>query len=140
MSITHLATGALCCVMAQHYLQKSQMLLFVGIFSAACILGTASNNIFNKNCSLTRCLTWIGDRSYSIYLLHLPCLIILREPLIPAGIYTTDPFNIAATITASAAMILLCSQVSYTCIEMRFMSPDNRLIDRNREAVIPDNS
>jgi peptidoglycan/LPS O-acetylase OafA/YrhL len=65
---------------------------------------------------VSRVLVWIGDRSYSIYLYHLPILFVLNTNLTP-----TDSKQIL--YMAAIVVLLLTSSFSYKHIEMTHRVP-----------------
>ena len=67
--------------------------------------------------SLSRSLEWLGDRSYSIYLLHMPLLYIAEYS--PVTILGTGENRIIQSVLAVVLTILL-GGISYSKIESRF--------------------
>ncbi|TWB11690.1 peptidoglycan/LPS O-acetylase OafA/YrhL [Rhizobium sp. ERR 1071] len=63
-------------------------------------------------------LQWIGDRSYSLYLCHLPAIILVRELLFRIfGVQLVNSSsNAAFTITFSMALILALCAASLSCM------------------------
>ena len=76
---------------------------------------------------LTKKLSWIGDRSYSIYLLHMPLIYIAKYS--PVTQFGGAENRIIQTTIAVAASILL-GALSYSRIENKY-----RNVDRNRFTV-----
>ena len=84
----------------------------VAIGAALCLFGVLQQNDLSQNI-VSRVLMWIGDRSYSIYLIHMPILY--------AGIYSPlfDNTRVIATVIAFILSIIL-GNVIYENIEERF--------------------
>ena len=70
-------------------------------------------------------LVWIGDRSYSIYLYHMPILFILNTNVSPTNL---QPFFYIAAI----AIILILSNFSYNYIEINHKIPQNNESDKRK--------
>jgi len=66
-----------------------------------------------KKSWLSNYLEWIGDRSYSLYLYHLPFLVILGGSFVPSNLRTLLKF-LALIIT------LIAGNISYRYVEQRF--------------------
>ena len=86
---------------------KSILLILV-----ACLYLFLSENQKQKSWLYTY-LEWIGDRSYSLYLYHLPFLVILGGSFVPSNFRTLLKF-LAIIIT------LIVGDISYRYIEERF--------------------
>jgi peptidoglycan/LPS O-acetylase OafA/YrhL len=71
--------------------------------------------------SLIKKIEWVGDRSYSIYLVHMPLLYLAKySPLLQIG---TDENRIIQSVIAAVASILL-GALSFSTIENRFRNRD----------------
>lgn len=80
---------------------------------------------------LRRLLVWIGERSYALYLIHIPAYYLSREMLIGsslAGDTQTQQWINHGLL--SVALMLLLSEFSYRLIEMPWLRRGHQLIAR----------
>ena len=78
-----------------------------------------SINHDTKHSVVSPILLWIGNRSYSIYLYHLPVLFVFTNSLIP--LRYIDLFYVLSILT-----ILVLSNFSYKLIEQRYVFSENK--------------
>jgi len=85
---------------------------------ALCLISALSGSSYSGRFSgLSR---WIGERSYSIYLCHLPSILVVREVL-TRTIGTDASFgNVALAMIGTVALIAVLSDLSYRFVELRF--------------------
>lgn len=74
---------------------------------------------------VSKVLVWIGDRSYSIYLYHMPVLFILDANAIPTNL---KYFSYVTAIT----IILILSSFSHKYIEITHKVPQTNVNDRHK--------
>jgi len=120
-SLCALLAGLSLCTLSPIYASKSITLLLIGIGGALCLISSVSNKLFSRKSVITELFTWIGDRSYSVYLLHLPCILLTREILVFAGLNQNNWIGILAGLTISIPLIAFASNGSYKFIEQRFI-------------------
>lgn len=79
-----------------------------------------------KNGYIYNALDWIGDRSYSIYLCHIPLMHLTRETLnsflIETPFYQNEVFYFLIFISITTAS----SNLSYKYVETYFISKMNK--------------
>lgn len=93
---------------------------FAAILSAA----TIHLSVYHKQeRKLALTLIWIGDRSYSIYLIHMPIIYIAIYS--PSTEFQTEFIKVILTVMAIGATFLL-GNLSYTCIEERFRRRESK--------------
>lgn len=90
----------------------------ISIGGAMCLLSSLGGNLYSGKMSAP--VRWIGERSYSIYLCHLPSILIVREVLTRAGMTEATPANVALAMIAAVMLIGFLSNLSYKHIENRF--------------------
>lgn len=99
------------------FLVISETIIPKGIKSILLILVGCSYLLLFENQEkrlwLFNCLEWIGDRSYSLYLYHLPFLVILGGTFVPNDFRT--PLKLFALI-----ITLLAGSISYRYVEEKF--------------------
>lgn len=100
--------------------------IFASLFALIVIMFNSFDVLPNI---LTKKIAWIGDRSYSIYLVHMPLIYIAKYSAITAG---DGESRIIPTIFAVFASIVI-GALSYSKIENRFRmsSGKNSVITRN---------
>ena len=87
--------------------------LFIIIFRS---LGVLPN-------SISKIIGWIGDRSYSIYLIHLPLIYIAKfSPLVSINKSENRSFQLAIAVTAT----IFLGSISYSKIENKFRYPSQK--------------
>lgn len=120
VSLVLLTAGLSICIAAPVHGPASLSLALIGLGGGICLLACASDNLFPKRSVLTAMLSWIGDRSYSIYLLHLPLILLVREGLMRAEAFENDALGVLLGMTISLPLIALAADQSYRHIEQRF--------------------
>lgn len=81
---------------------------------------------------LKNLLTWVGSRSYGIYLIHIPAYFLVREfcfRLQSAGLPSPAGHPVLTLILAFT-LILLLSELNYRFIELPMRRRGTRLVDR----------
>ena len=76
---------------------------------------------------IERVLIWIGDRSYSIYLIHMPLLYLAKYSDLT---YIPDLSSRALQSVFAITLTLLLSSLNYSIVEQRFRSTNN--LEANR--------
>lgn len=130
VSLFALLTGLALCTLSPVYASKSFTLLLIGVGGALCLISSMSDTLFSRKNVITTLFTWIGDRSYSVYLLHLPCILLAREVLSFAGINQDNWIGILAGLTISIPLIATTSNASYKFVEQRFIKRNTTVLPR----------
>jgi len=105
-------------------------LSFVDVLSAALVLVASydSDLIFHRLNFIRRPLIWVGERSYAIYLTHIPCFFIVRETWYRFTGGTAPSQEQFLLFSASAAgMILILSELNYRLIEIPLRKKGTRI-------------
>ena len=109
--------------------------LIYGLSSMLIVIGTASANISGR-LEAPKFLTRLGGGSYSIYLLHLPCIGIIYKLLAITGVLPAIPLSFLYLIL-SASAVVICIVIS-KIIEYPMMSAIRRAIrKRIRNQITP---
>jgi peptidoglycan/LPS O-acetylase OafA/YrhL len=105
----------------------------VALISAVLVLIASYNNgIFCPKGPLKQAMLWIGSRSYTIYLIHIPAFFLAREiwfRLQPPGTEFTDRFAIRFTYTA-AILLLIFTELNYRLVETPLRRHGKRIAQR----------
>lgn len=107
------------------------------ILVTTCLFLCTASDMFKK--SLSKPLLWIGDRSYSIYLFHLPLLFVaFYTPLWRNEIHR-EPLKIAAVL-----LTFLLANINYKYIETKWrdfgkkeLRPDELISGASKFLVVP---
>ncbi len=116
-----LALGITICLLAPLQFPKSITLLSVGVGGALCLLSALRGNSYSQRLG-GRVLCWIGERSYSIYLCHLPCILIVHQIVERLGMSASTPKHVALAVILTALLVAFACELSYRLIERRWMS------------------
>lgn len=90
----------------------------ISIGGALCLLSSLAGNSYSGR--LSGIARWIGERSYSIYLCHLPCILMVREVLTRTTTMEPTPSNVALAMIGTGALIAGFADISYRLVELRF--------------------
>ncbi|MCI9875898.1 acyltransferase family protein [Pseudomonas atacamensis] len=128
-----LLTGLALCILSPVYASKDFTLLLIGVGGSLCLLSSISGNLFKRNSLITELFTWIGDRSYSVYLLHLPCILLSRELLTYLGANQNNTFGILCGLVISISLIAITANLSYKFVEQRFIKRNTEALSKKEE-------
>jgi len=132
VSLALLAAGLSICITAPVHAPTNLSLALIGMGGGMCLLACASDSLFSRRSVLTIMLSWIGDRSYSIYLIHLPLILLVREGLMRTGAFEDDAIGIILGMAFSLPLIALAADQSFRRVEQRF----RKTRDNSRAASI----
>ncbi len=81
---------------------------------------------------LKRLMTWIGSRSYGIYLIHIPAYSLVREFIfrLQAENLPNPAGHPILTLLIAGGIIVLLSELNYRCIEMPMRNRGAALVQR----------
>lgn len=113
-----LLIGVAVTLIAPVSLQQPFVVPAISMGGALCLFSALSGNSYSGR--LSGLARWIGERSYSIYLCHLPSILVVRE-ILTRTIGTDVTFgNVALAMVSTVTMIALLSDLSYRFVELRF--------------------
>ncbi|AHX16201.1 hypothetical protein CH75_06590 [Dyella jiangningensis] len=95
------------------------ILPIVGVGSGLCIAAATNGSIFRVGL-FTKVAAWIGDRSYSIYLFHMPLMMVMGYAMKSAGVFSDAPSSILGGFVAFTVVARVICDLSYRFIEQRF--------------------
>jgi len=88
-----------------------------------------------KNQQISQAFQWLGDRSYSLYLFHMPLLYIAKYP--PTFLrFFDERYNRILQTGVALLFTLLLAILSYRYIESRFRIGDNSKVVKRIEAKV----
>lgn len=126
--------GVFVCVTAPIKLPQPFVIPTIAVGALLCLLGSIGKHSFSRFRAFSP-LIWIGERSYSIYLCHLPVILLVRETMQKTiGLANTPANNVIALLSVSC-LIALCADLSYRYIELPFQARAKR-----RLAALPMNN
>lgn len=119
VALCGLSAGVLVCIIAPAHFPQPFVLPSIALGALLCLLASLSGDAFSSS-TAAKPLIWIGERSYSIYLCHLPIILVVREALHrTVGLEPTAP-HVATAIIAAGSLIALAADLSYRWIELPF--------------------
>jgi peptidoglycan/LPS O-acetylase OafA/YrhL len=116
--------------------------LYVALWSVPFAMLCLAESLYPGRFFRSRALQWLGDRSYSIYLLH-PVVFFLLRPWYPALIRATGmdgQWQLAIPFLVSAPVLLAAADLAYRLIESPGMRMGKRIAHRSRAipAAVPE--
>ncbi len=126
-----LVLGASLCVLSPTELQQPFVLPAVAVGALLCLLSTLSARGYSHH-KIATPLVWIGERSYSIYLCHLPLILLTREILARTLGLGADPMRITIGFAVAASLVAICSDLSYRFIEVPFQHISRQYLARKK--------
>lgn len=112
-----LCSGIALVVLAPVKLDQPLVVPALALGGALCLLSALGGA--NYSGPLSGPVRWIGERSYSIYLCHLPIILLTREAMTRLGMMDATFFNTAVSMLIVATLILTASHISFLLIETR---------------------
>ncbi len=103
--------------------------LYYALWSVPFAMLCVSQSLYPARFFASRALQWLGDRSYSIYLLH-PAIFFVLRPWYPALIRATGvdgEWQLAIPFLVSAPVLLVAADLSYRLIESPGMRMGKRI-------------
>lgn len=113
-----------------HYRATLPAIGIAGALSFLCFLSGGLTN--KKHNTLYKILDWIGDRSYSIYLCHLPLLHVTREALNKVPIDTVSYEGKTVYFLVFILLLLISADLSYRYVEKKFISLGKFLMQKKQ--------
>ncbi|UJD90024.1 acyltransferase [Rahnella aquatilis] len=112
-------TMALLLLIASLNFSNEYKYISIGVFGWLCFFTTISERkiITSKN----NILVLIGERSYSIYLCHMPAIYTVKEVAYSIGTHLNFTIGTATTLMLMIFITFIYSEVSYRFIELNFI-------------------
>lgn len=118
INISILFIGLFTCLLSPINIPQPYTIPAISIGAGLCLLSTLGGASIPR--IIGGFLSWIGERSYSIYLCHLPMIICCREILNALDCTEPSYINFFTGIITALFLIAIMSEVSYRLIELPF--------------------
>lgn len=129
------AAAIIICISAPVHLSEPLVLPVVSMGAALCLFCSMGGNVLTS-WPPSSYLVWIGEKSYSIYLCHLPVFLLTRELLARTVGIDPTPLSVVGGLVIALGGTALCGHLSYKYIEAPFQRM-GRTLARRRSAAIP---
>ncbi|SDE11044.1 acyltransferase family protein [Paraburkholderia lycopersici] len=113
-----LLVGLALCLAGPVFVPIRAGLLVIGLGAVLCLISSLKGNSYSVS-PFARPLIWVGERSYSIYLCHLLCILITHQLIETYGYLSITAGHVVLSIAIFIAMTLVLSDLSYRLIEQR---------------------
>jgi len=114
-----LAAGVLMTILAPLHIPQPMTLPFIALGAFLCLASSMKGDSYSA-CFWSMPFEWIGERSYSIYLCHLPVILMVRELLVRTSHSEPTAGNMIAALVATVVLVGILSDLSYRFIETPF--------------------
>ncbi|MDR9751144.1 acyltransferase [Pseudomonas sp. SZMC_28357] len=108
----------------------------IGLIAVLCAvlvwLGSYNRDYLMPRGLLKNLMTWVGSRSYGIYLIHIPAYCLVRELIFrlqTAGLPSPAGHPIL-TLLVAGGLIVVLSELNYRLVEMPLRNRGSRLVQR----------
>jgi peptidoglycan/LPS O-acetylase OafA/YrhL len=115
-NIVLLVLGILTAIAAPIHFPDQLQFAGIAVASALCLLSAIHGDSYSRTV-LSLLLRWIGERSYSIYLCHLPIFLLVREGLSASFGLGATATTLCIALFSTTIAIALASQFSYRFVE-----------------------
>jgi peptidoglycan/LPS O-acetylase OafA/YrhL len=124
-----LILGVCICITAPNALPQPFVLPTVALGAVLCLVSALSGDAYSKS-ALAAPFVWIGERSYSIYLCHLPMFLLTKELMARSIGLEVDAVHVAVAVIGALGLTAVCGDLSYRYIETPFQALARRRIAR----------
>ncbi len=125
VAVSGLLLGVLICAIAPANLPQPFVLPVIAIGSVICLLSSLRGDAFSGS-AVSMPLVWIGERSYSIYLCHLPIILVTREAMQRTIGLEPTTANVVVAVVSAGCLIAVAADLSYRWIELPFQKLASR--------------
>lgn len=131
-----LLMGLLLTLGSHHLNVAPYRLSFVAVLAVVAVFVASydRNMLFHSQDWIRRPLIWVGERSYAMYLIHMPCFYFVREVWhrYSGGVPPSQEQFVVFTVLATV-LVLLLSELNYRFVEV----PLRRLGSRIAQEMVP---
>jgi peptidoglycan/LPS O-acetylase OafA/YrhL len=114
-----LVAGILVTILAPLHVPQPMTLPVIALGSLLCLASSMKGDSYSGH-RWSAPFEWIGERSYSIYLCHLPVILVVREFLARTSHSEPTAGNVIAALVATVVLVGVLSDLSYRFIETPF--------------------
>ena len=118
-SIAILLAGLLICILAPLNIPHPYMIPAISAGAGLCLISALSGRSLFAALP-GNILEWIGERSYSIYLCHLPLILATREMTVRFDFNEPSYLNFLTSLIMAISLIAIAANLSYKYIEIPF--------------------
>lgn len=119
VALSGLTVGVLICTLAPVDVPQPFVLPAIAFGAQVCLIASLRGDAFSSSAA-AKPLVWIGERSYSIYLCHLPIMLVTREAMHRTVGLEPTAANVATAVIAAGCLIAVAADLSYRWIELPF--------------------
>jgi len=126
-----LSAGILIAILSPMHTPQPWVLPAISVGAALCLLSAIQGQSYLGS-FFSKPLEWVGERSYSIYLCHLPIYLTVREIMVRTIGIEDTPTHIAIAVVFAVTAIMVFSDLSFRYIETPFqkLRASKRLISQ----------
>ncbi|MCL5229718.1 acyltransferase family protein [Pseudomonas nunensis] len=135
ISISMLLVGLLICFLAPLHIPQPYLIPTISLGAGICLFSSLSGRALAALLP-SKLLTWIGERSYSIYLCHLPLILFTREISIRLNFNEPTYLNFSISLAIAVFLIAVMSDLSYRFIEIPFQNKLLKSTDKKSNDLI----
>lgn len=120
---------------------KVSLINFIAL--ALVFIASYDKNYLMADSVVKKVFTWIGTRSYGIYLIHIPAFYLSREIWYRIGNPTTPTFNPAyldQLLVTAVLLIIVLSEINYRWIEQPFRRKGSDISKRIQQGFVEEDS
>lgn len=114
-AMTLLISGVALVTWAPAHVPQPLTLPTIAAGALACLLSTLRGDSYSPWLAP---LGWLGERSYSVYLCHLPLILLVREVIERTGSMEPTPWHVAVAFAAALILVWAAADLSYRFIEL----------------------
>ncbi|SAL37347.1 acyltransferase family protein [Caballeronia humi] len=126
-----LIAGVFVCITAPPHLPQPLVVPVIAAGALLCLLSGLSGSAYSGSAMLSP-MIWIGERSYSIYLCHLPMLLVTREIMVRTVGLAVDIPHVLVAVAVGGTLIATCGELSFRFIEVPFQKTVRQALVRRR--------
>lgn len=131
-----IAVSILILLIAPEHFNYKMTLPAIGLAGAVAFLCFLSGGVTRqKDNAIYKILDWIGDRSYSIYLCHLPLMHITRETINKLSLNTSVYENKIIYFSVFIFLLIISADLSYRYIEKNFINLGKSILKKSQPAL-----
>lgn len=133
LALPSLMAGIAIVITAPVKLDQPLVIPAISVGGALCLWSALGRTNYSN--AFSAAIRWVGERSYSIYLCHLPIILLTREIMTSAGMMEPTFAHTLLSMLIAGTLILGASHLSFVLIETKIQEKfgrrsQNHLVDR----------